>query len=148
MASTTEPEPTTPPANPMFGDGTGKPVPTGHPPAFWFIFWGEFAERCSYYGMRAILATYMADVLGFGDANAGTYMSFFIAACYFLPLVGGYIADNFLGKYNTIVAFCLPYILGHLILAIEEPLFLFIALALLAMGSGVTKPNISTLMGM
>src|SRR2546429_4447824 len=83
-----------------------------HPAGFWFIFWGEFAERCSYYGMRAILATYMADQLGLGRGHAGMYMSFFIAACYFLPLVGGYLADNFFGKYWTIVGFSIPYILG------------------------------------
>src|ERR1700757_4844311 len=92
-----------------------------HPAGFWFIFWGEFAERCSYYGMRAILAVYMAEQLGLGRANAGPYMSFFIAACYFLPLVGGYLADNFFGKYWTIVGFSLPYILGHVILGIESP---------------------------
>jgi POT family proton-dependent oligopeptide transporter len=119
-----------------------------HPAGFWFIFWGEFAERCSYYGMRAILARYMSEQLGFGDADAGTYMSFFIAACYFLPLLGGFLADNFFGKYNIIVGFSLPYILGQLLLGIESPLFLAIALVLLAMGSGVIKPNISTLMGL
>ncbi len=119
-----------------------------HPIGFWFIFWGEFAERCSYYGMRAILATYLVDKLGFSKENSGTTNSLFIAACYFLPLVGGFVADNFFGKYNTIVAFSLPYILGHFILGIETELFVFIALALLAMGSGVIKPNISTLMGL
>src|SRR5690242_19369991 len=97
------------------GDSTSKapdislPASSGffarHPIGFWFIFWGEFAERCSYYGMRAILALYMAKKLGFGEANAGTYMSFFMAACYLLPLLGGYLADNFFGKYNIIVAF-------------------------------------------
>src|SRR5437867_7176410 len=76
-----------------------------HPPGFWFIFWGEFAERCSYYGMRAILATYMARKLGFGEGNAATIFAFFTAACYLLPLVGGYVADNYLGKYVTIVGF-------------------------------------------
>lgn len=119
-----------------------------HPAGFWFIFWGEFAERCSYYGMRAILATYMADRLGLGRDNAITLMSFFIAACYLLPLVGGYVADNYLGKYRTIVYFSLPYILGHVVLGIENTTCLFIALALLAMGAGVIKPNISTLMGL
>jgi POT family proton-dependent oligopeptide transporter len=119
-----------------------------HPKGFWFFFWGEFAERCSYYGMRAILSLYMADQLGLGEANAATYMSFFIAACYFLPLVGGYIADNFFGKYWTIVGFSIPYILGHFILGFENFIFLVIALSLLAMGSGVIKPNISTLMGL
>src|ERR1043166_9067700 len=119
-----------------------------HPRGFWFFFWGEFAERCSYYGMRAILAKYMADQLGLGQDNAGTYMSFFIAACYFLPLAGGYVADRFFGKYWTIVGFSIPYILGHVILGVESFPFLIAALCLLAMGSGVIKPNISTLMGM
>ncbi len=120
----------------------------GHPTGFWFFFWGEFAERCSYYGMRAILADYMARELGFGEANSGTYMSFFIAACYFLPLVGGYVADNFFGKYWTIVGFSIPYVVGQFLVGIENDFVLFFALCLLAMGSGVIKPNISTLMGL
>jgi dipeptide/tripeptide permease len=120
----------------------------GHPTGFWFIFWGEFAERSSYYGMRAILAKYMSEELGLGQANAGTYMSFFIAACYFLPLLGGWVADRFFGKYWTIVGFSIPYIMGHVILGIEEIPFMVIALTLLAMGSGVIKPNISSLMGL
>jgi POT family proton-dependent oligopeptide transporter len=119
-----------------------------HPTGFWFIFWGEFAERCSFYGMRAILAVYMADTLGFGKGNAGMYFSFFTGACYLLPLVGGWVADNYFGKFNTIVWFSLPYILGHVVLGFENPICLFIALLLLAMGAGVTKPNISTLMGL
>ena len=120
----------------------------GHPTGFWFIFLGEFAERCSYYGMRAILAKYMADELGYGEANAGTYMSFFMAACYFLPLVGGYIADNFFGKYWTIVGFSAPYILGQFLVGFPDQYVFVGSLALLAMGSGVIKPNISTLMGL
>lgn len=118
-----------------------------HPVGFWFFFWGEFAERASYYGMRAILTLYMIDVLGFSKADASTIMSIFIAACYFLPLLGGFVADRYLGKYWTIVGFSIPYILGHVILGIEKPIFLYIALCLLAMGTGVIKPNISTLMG-
>lgn len=118
-----------------------------HPIGFWFFFWGEFAERASYYGMRAILLLYMIDKLGFSKADAGTLMSMFIAAAYILPLVGGFVADRFLGKYWTIVGFSIPYILGHVILGIEEPVYLYIAMGLLAMGTGVIKPNISTLMG-
>ena len=119
-----------------------------HPAGFWFIFWGELAERCSYYGMRAILATYMVERLGLSKADGGTYVSLFIAACYFLPLLGAWIADTFLGKYLTIVIFSLPYILGHVILGFENFPALAIALVLLAMGSGVIKPNISPLMGL
>jgi dipeptide/tripeptide permease len=119
-----------------------------HPKGFWFIFWGEFAERCSFYGVRAILARYMAEALLFKQEDATTFVSFYLAAAYFLPILGGWLADNFFGKYNIIVAFSLPYILGHVIMSVEDPLFMFIALTLLAMGSGVIKPNISSLMGM
>jgi POT family proton-dependent oligopeptide transporter len=119
-----------------------------HPVGFWFIFWGEFAERCSFYGSRAILGLYIAEELGFGQDNSARFLSLFFAACYFLPLVGGYLADNFFGKYRTIVWFSLPYIIGQCMLAVKSPVFLLISLCLLAMGSGVIKPNLSTLMGL
>ena len=122
-----------------------------HPLGFWFFFWGEFAERCCYYGMRAILPLYMIDILRFNDSQASRVMSYFMAACYFLPLVGGYVADNYLGKYRTIVYFSIPYIIGQAILGIEalhNEAYLFPSLGLLAMGTGVIKPNISTLMGL
>jgi proton-dependent oligopeptide transporter, POT family len=119
-----------------------------HPLGFWFIFWGEFAERCCFYGMRAILLLYMIDRLGFSEQAANRNMSLFVAACYLLPLVGGYIADHYLGKYRTIVFFSLPYIVAQLILGVENRWVLLLALGLLAMGSGVIKPNISTLMGL
>jgi POT family proton-dependent oligopeptide transporter len=119
-----------------------------HPLGFWFIFWGEFAERSSYYGMRGILMLYMVHRLGFTEGHGSMLMHGFIATCYLLPLVGGFLADNYFGKYRTIVGFSIPYILGHVILGIESLPFLIVALCLLAMGTGVIKPNISTLMGM
>jgi POT family proton-dependent oligopeptide transporter len=129
---------------------------TSHPTGFWFFFWGELAERSCYYGMRAILTLYLAEQLGFGDANASTIMALFIASCYLLPLLGGYVADNFFGKYWTIVGFSVPYIVGQILLCIDSEQifgiapnhFIFVSLLLLAMGSGVIKPNISTLMGL
>lgn len=120
-----------------------------HPIGFWFIFWGEFAERASFYGMKALLVLYMIDALGYSDANSSTVASFFTAACYVLPIIGGYIADRWLGKFRTIVYFSIPYIAGHLVLGTwENNIGLYIALALLAGGSGSIKPNISTLMGL
>jgi POT family proton-dependent oligopeptide transporter len=119
----------------------------GHPPAIWFFFWGEFAERSSYYGMRTILFLYLTTVLQFPDTTATPIYNGFKMACYFLPLLGGIIADRWLGRYWTIVGFSVPYVLGHFILGIPNHVALFIALALLAGGSGVIKPNISTLMG-
>lgn len=98
--------------------------------------------------MRAILALYMTDRLGVDKADAGTFMSLFIAACYFFPLIGGWLADNYLGKYWTIVGFSIPYVVAQFIVGIENKYLVFFSLMLLAMGSGVIKPNISTLMGM
>src|SRR5262249_50323311 len=103
-----------------------------HPKGFWFIFWGELAERSSYYGMRSILTLFLLhSTLAFTKAQTNIISHGFIAACYLLPLLGGYLADNFLGKYWTLVVFCVPYILGHFILGIETRTALFIALALL-----------------
>ena len=119
-----------------------------HPRGFWFIFWGELAERASFYGMKALLVLYMIDKLGYTDANSSTVASFFTAACYLLPIAGGYIADRWLGKFRTIIYFAIPYIMGHIILgSFTSEVGLYIALALLAGGSGSIKPNISTLMG-
>ena len=129
-------------------DTAPPPAPTSHPAGFYFIFWGEFAERCSYYGMRAILPLYLTGVLAFSDSAAAEYYSYFKSACYLLPLLGGFLADRYFGKYWTIVGFSVPYVLGHFVLGIQNQMALFIALALLAGGSGVIKPNISTLMGM
>jgi len=122
-------------------------VPTSHPVGFWFFFWGEFAERASFYGMRTILALYLTSAMGFAATTAGPIQYRFKAAVYFLPLLGGFIADRFFGKYWTIVGFSIPYVAGHFILGIPHPIAVYIALALLAGGSGVIKPNISTLMG-
>ncbi len=124
-----------------------SPKPAGHPPAIWFFFWGEFAERSSYYGMRTILFLYLTTVLHFADNKAAPLYNGFKMGCYFLPLLGGYIADRWLGRYWTIVGFSVPYVLGHFILGIPNEVALITALALLAGGSGVIKPNISTLMG-
>src|SRR5262249_25972813 len=97
----------------------------------------------------SILTLFLLEsALAFTKAQTNIISHGFIAACYLLPLLGGYLADNFLGKYWTLVIFCIPYILGHFILGLETVPTLFIALALLAMGTGATKPNIPTLMGM
>src|SRR5262249_30195821 len=124
------------------------PVPDTHPPGFWFFLGGEFAERCSYYGMRAILPLYMTAQLGMSDDDAAQWYSLFKAACYLLPLLGGFLADRYFGKHWTIVGFSVPYLAGQLLIGVESRAVLLLALVLLAGGSGVIKPNISALMGL
>src|SRR5438132_880083 len=127
-----------------------------HPAGFWFIFWGELAERCAYYGVRALFVLYMVDELFVSsipvkaerDDWAQLVAYIFKAACYFTPLIGGLIADRYLGKYWTIVSFAVPYVFGPILLGIPIPLIYYLGLGVLAIGTGVIKPNISTLMGM
>ncbi len=124
-------------------------VDNHHPKGFWFIFWGELAERASFYGMKTLLLLYMVQSLHFSDADSSTVVSLFTALCYILPIAGGFIADHYLGKFKTIIYFALPYILGHIILGtFNNQVGLYVALMLLAGGSGSIKPNISTLMGL
>ena len=99
-------------------------IPTtsqSHPPAIWFFFWGEFAERSSYYGMRAILFLYLTTALHFSDTEATPLYSGFKMLCYLLPLLGGLLADHWFGRYWTIVGFSVPYVLGHFILGYSDP---------------------------
>ena len=120
-----------------------------HPTGFWYVFWGELAERASFYGMRTLLALYLIDVLRFEQGAGGSVMQFFLAACYVTPLLGGWLADRWLGRFRTIAIFAVPYVAGHLILGgFESRAGLFVALPLHAQGSGAIKPNTSTLMGM
>lgn len=122
--------------------------PTGHPKGLYFFFWGEFAERFSFYGMRAILPLYLTTKIHLSDEDASTWYFAFKMACYFLPLLGGWLADRYLGKYWTIVGFSVPYVVAQLLIGIEQDWIVMLALALCAMGSGVIKPNISALMGL
>jgi POT family proton-dependent oligopeptide transporter len=119
-----------------------------HPAAFVFVFWGELAERASFYGMRTLLAFYLVDTMRYGPGSASMAMQLFLAACYVTPLLGGWVADRWLGKYRTIAGFALPYITGQLVLAwVPSRAGLLVALGLLALGSGAIKPNTSTLLG-
>lgn len=119
-----------------------------HPVGFWFIFWGELAERCAFYGIRTLLFVYLTAVMGFADAYA-TQISYTFKACAYLsPLLGAFLADRFFGKYWIIVGFSFPYIAGMLLMGVGTEYAVYGALALLALGSGAIKPNISTLMGL
>ena len=97
--------------------------------------------------MRALLPLYLTTRLGFTDAKMNEWYYMFKMACYLLPLLGGFLADRYLGKYWTIVGFSVPYVIGQLLIGIESEWSVMFALALCAMGSGVIKPNISALLG-
>jgi proton-dependent oligopeptide transporter, POT family len=114
-----------------------------------FIIGNEICERFSYYGVMGILELYMADRLKMGGPQATEILHLFGAAVYFLPLLGGWLADRWLGRYWTILTISLFYCLGHGTLAVFEDsrLALFVGLALIAIGAGGIKPCVSAFVG-
>ena len=123
-----------------------------HPKALFVLFFAEMWERFSYYGMRALLTLYMVNVLfkglADGDARAlGIYGSY-TAMAYLFPVIGGVIADKIFGFKKTIIIGGVLMMLGHFSLAFEGSTTLFfMSLALIIVGNGYFKPNISSFLG-
>ena len=126
---------------------------TGHPKGLYLLFLTEMWERFSYYGMRGILIlyltkTYLEGGLNISAQNASLIYGFFTGFVYFTPLIGGWIADKWLGQRHAITIGGLTMMLGQLTLfAFNTHTGLFAGLGLLIIGNGFFKPNISTLVG-
>jgi len=113
-----------------------------------YIIGNEACERFSYYGMRSILVVFMIQHLKMATEDAKAAYHLFASAVYLLPLLGGWLADRYFGKYRTIFWLSLIYCLGHLALsAAENPWAFFIGLGLIALGSGGIKPCVSAFVG-
>lgn len=125
----------------------------GHPTGLSTLFFTEFWERFSYYGMRAILILFMTteaaqEGLGLDTETAGAAYGLYTAAVYLLSLPGGWFADNLIGQKKAIWYGGIMIMIGHLILAIPAgPGIFFLGLAFVAMGTGFLKPNISSIVG-
>ncbi|WP_412986472.1 peptide MFS transporter [Pontimicrobium sp. IMCC45349] len=124
----------------------------GHPAGLFVLFFTEMWERFSYYGMRAILVIFLTGAIagdnpGWGwDKSAalsllGTYAMF----VYLTPIVGGWLADNKIGYRMAVVIGALLMTLGHAAMAVETPTFLYIGIALLIVGNGFFKPNMTSI---
>src|SRR5258705_2630725 len=114
-----------------------------------FIVGNEACERFSYYGMLSILELYLSNRMGLGDRRATETVHLFATAVYFLPLLGGWIADRFLGRYWTILSLSLFYCLGHGALALFEGKLagIYLGLGLITIGAGGIKPGVSAFVG-
>jgi len=127
------------------------------PPQIPFIIGNEACERFSFYGMRNILTVFLIDWLlrnqlpdqGVREASAKAVFHLFVFGVYFTPLLGGFLADRFLGKYRTILYISLLYCAGHACLAFfsDDPRGFYLGLVLIALGSGGIKPCVSALVG-
>src|SRR3989454_12032254 len=127
------------------------------PPEVPYIIGNEACERFSFYGMRNILTVFLIDwmlkdhVAAQADRETAAKAVFhlFVFGVYFTPLLGGFLADRFLGKYRTILYISLLYCAGHACLAIfsDQPAGFYAALVLIALGSRGTKACVSALAG-
>ncbi len=125
----------------------------GHPVGLYLLFFTELWERFSYYGMRGILMLYLTKSfveggVGFDESFAGLIYGGFTGLVYFTPLIGGWLADKYLGQRKAITIGGITMFLGQMVLFLLHSKFgLFAGLFLLIIGNGFFKPNISTLVG-
>ncbi|MCZ6901118.1 MAG: peptide MFS transporter [Bacteroidetes bacterium] len=125
----------------------------GHPRGLATLFFTEMWERFSYYGMRAILVLFMTtpmamEGLGFTTETAGAVYGLYTAGVYLMTLPGGWLADNIFGQRKAIWYGGICIMIGHMLLAIPNiPETFFLGLVFVACGTGLLKPNISTIVG-
>ncbi|WP_433167642.1 peptide MFS transporter [Kribbella sp. CA-247076] len=122
----------------------------GHPRGLMTLFTTELWERFSYYGMRAILLLYLTDQahgLGLGESLGQAVVSIYGASVYLLSVLGGWFADRVFGARRTVLYGGVVIVSGHLALALPTNATAYLGIALVALGTGLLKPNVSTMVG-
>ena len=133
----------------------------GHPSGLFVLFFTEMWERFSYYGMKALLILFLTTSIlgdqlkgydpgwGWDRSEALILYGWYTSLVYLTPIIGGWIADKFLGFRNAIVLGALIMTIGHASMALEgtTTLFFYVGLACLVLGNGLFKPNISSVVG-
>ncbi|MER2088818.1 MAG: peptide MFS transporter [Sporosarcina sp.] len=125
----------------------------GHPKGLIMLFFTEFWERFSYYGMRAILVYYMyyevtKGGLGINETTALSIMSIYGALVYMSGIIGGWLADRLFGTSKAVFYGGILIMLGHIALAIPGNISMFFAsMVLIVLGTGLLKPNVSSMVG-
>ncbi|MBI1874409.1 MAG: peptide MFS transporter [Acidobacteria bacterium] len=125
---------------------------TAHPPGLMTLFFTEMWERFSYYGMRAFLILYMtapapAGGLGFADGDAASIYGTYTGSVWAAAILGGLAADRLLGQYRSVLIGGIVIAIGHFTLAFKALPFFYAGLSFIVIGTGLLKPNVSTLVG-
>jgi POT family proton-dependent oligopeptide transporter len=127
----------------------------GHPRGLYMLFFAEMWERFSYYGMRALLVLYLTKHWLFSDGEASMIYGAYTALVYITPVIGGYLADRYLGQRKAVVYGAVLLTVGHFLMGFEgeggdnSPALnaFWLALAFIIVGSGFLKANISVMVG-
>ncbi len=132
-----------------------EPEFAGHPKGLYMLFFAEMWERFSYYGMRALLIFYLTKHWLFSDGKANLIYGAYTSLVYITPVLGGYLADRYLGQRKAVLFGGLLLAIGHSLMAVEgtggqsDPAInvFWAALAFIIVGSGFLKANISVMVG-
>lgn len=140
--------------NHLSKQGVDDKMVMGHPAGLFVLFFTEMWERFSYYGMRALLTTFLITEIakggwGWTNESAMSLYGWYTMLVYATPIIGGYIADKLTGYRKAILIGALLMTLGHASMALEgiEKNFFFLGLGLMILGNGMFKPNISSMVG-
>ena len=134
---------------------SSKPEVFGHPKGLYMLFFAEMWERFSFYGMRALLIFYLTQHWLFNDSKSNLIYGAYLSLVYITPVLGGYLADRYLGQRKAVMFGAVLLTLGHFTMAFEgtggqnDPTIniFWAALALIIVGSGFLKANISVMVG-
>ncbi len=119
----------------------------GHPQGLYWLFAAEMWERFSYYGMRALLLLYLVKSLAMGDDKGFAVYGAYTALVYVMPVLGGRIADRILGSRLAVLLGGVLMAIGEFVIVGGSELLLFWGMAVIIVGNGLFKPNISTMVG-
>ncbi len=132
-----------------------EPEFAGHPKGLYMLFFAEMWERFSYYGMRALLIFYLTQHWLFNDSKSNLIYGAYTSLVYITPVLGGYLADRYLGQRKAVLFGGILLAAGHSLMAVEgvggqsDPTInvFWMALAFIIVGSGFLKANISVMVG-
>jgi len=132
-------------------------VKTAHPKGLWVLFGTEMWERFNFYGMRALLTLFLVNSLLMKEEEASLIYGGFLGLCYLTPMLGGFVADRFLGNRNCILLGGLLMAIGQMLLFTSGSIFesnlavakaiMYCGLGVIVFGNGFFKPNISSMVG-
>lgn len=122
----------------------------GHPKGLYVLFASEAWERFSFYSMLALFTLYLRDAnegFGWTESEAISLYSWYLTFVYASPLIGGLLADRYLGYLRTTLIGGVFFVAGHLLLSFHSLTIVYVALTCLVIGNGLFKPNVSTMVG-
>lgn len=119
----------------------------GQPKGLYLLFFTELWERFGFYMVQTILVLYMSKGLSYSDSKSYLLYGAFSSMLYLTPVIGGYIADRFIGFRQSIILGAILFIIGYGLMAIEDTQALFLGLSVVIVANGFFKPNVSSIVG-